>query len=318
MTAQQLDTLFASVPDLRWLDLTGGEVVARADIADIARSIHRRLPKLALLHFPTGGWFTDKTVAAAKVMRREGGPRLVITVSVDGPPALHDRIRGVSGAWDRAIKTLLALRAEGFETYPGMTLQAVDRNGERWGNVAAIDATVAALAQVLPGFRHRDLHVNVAHSSEHYFANTQLGEAPVNRVDATDRADVAAAIAAFARRKGAPHDPISLIEAAYLAMLPAHFRHGRSPIPCRSGELSAYISPAGEVFACTIDPRPIGELSDHGWSLARLWDTQRRKDLATDVRGGACVGCWTPCEAYQTLLASPVATGRGLLNQALT
>ncbi len=296
MTAAQLDSLFASVPDLRWLDLTGGEVVVRRDLAQIAASIRRHLPRLAMLHFPTAGWSCDDVLTAADALSWRPGPRLVLTVSIDGPRALHDQIRGVNGAWDRAVETLVKLRERGYETYPGMTLQP--------GNIAAVDATVDALADVLPGFSHAGLHVNVAHTSPHYFDNERCATATTEQITE--------AISTLRRSKGRAGDPIEAIEALYLALLPAHLRHGRSPIPCRSGELSAYIGPDGEVFACTIDPRPIGHLRDYDWDLGSLWEGDARARLAAEIADDRCVGCWTPCEAYQSLLASPSALIRGL------
>lgn len=301
MTAAQLDALFASVPDLRWLDLTGGEVSARADIAAIGASIRRRLPRLAMLHFPTGGFSTERTLAAARALRWPRGPRLVLTVSFDGPPQVHDRLRGVQGAFAAAARTWAALRAEGFEACPGMTLQP--------GNLDAIEATVSALKAEDPGFSRRDLHVNVAHTSGHYFGNEAAG-LHAHRKRAIEVAQ------AFAATKGRPTDPVQVIEAAYLALLPAYARTGRSPIPCRSGELSAYIAPDGEVFACTIDPASIGTLSAFGYDLARLWRTERRAAVTAAIAADRCAGCWTPCEAYQTLLASPVATLRALKESA--
>ena len=183
-----------------------------------------------------------------------------------------------------------------------MTLQPANRH--------ALDATVAALQAELPGFSHAELHVNLLHRSEHYFAN-------MDRTPTAAPAPLATTMAAFARSKGRPSDPVELIEWSYLQLVPEHLRTGRSPIPCRSAELSAYIAPDGEVFACTIDPRPIGHLRDHDWSLASLWNTAARRALAADARAGRCVGCWTPCEAYQTLLASPARLGTGVLKARL-
>ena len=292
MDAAQLDRLFASVGDLRWLDLTGGEVITRRDFGAIAESLHRHLPKLALVHFPTGGWSTDATVAAAQALQRPGGPRVIITVSIDGPSALHDRLRGMDGAFVRATETLRRLRElPGVDAYPGMTLVPA--------NVDAVDATVAALRAEIRGFRYGDLHVNFAHTSAHYFDNAGMTRTPA--------AALSGALERLVRSKGRPTDPVALIERLYLELVPEHLATGNSPLPCRSAELSAYIAPDGTTYACTIDPRPIGALADHDYDLTALWRTQRRRELAADAYAGRCVGCWTPCEAYQTLLASPVA-----------
>ena len=297
MTVNQLDRLFASVPRLTWLDLTGGEVVAREDLADIAAVLHRRLPRLALLHFPTAGMRPEATERAARAMVRPGGPRVIVTVSLDGPQAVHDRLRGMPGAFERALETWQRLDAvPGLAVYAGMTLQP--------GNLDQVDATVAAIAQARPGFSHADLHVNFLHRSGHYFGNEAVaGCAPEA---------VARALADLRLRKGVARGPVAAIEAAYLKLVPQNLATGRSPLPCRSGELSAYVAPDGTVYACTIDGRPAGRLEDFAWDLGALWEGDARRALRTEVAADRCAGCWTPCEAYQTLLTQPVALARAL------
>lgn len=298
LSAAAIDRLFASIPRLPWLDLTGGEIVLRRDLAAIADSLHRRLRRLAMVHFPTNGLLGDAALAAARALRRRGGPKVIVTVSIDGPPPLHDEVRGLDGAFDRAVDTLRRLRAEpGVDVYAGLTLQP--------RNLDAVDATVTALAAAVPGFGPDDLHVNFLHTSPHYFANES---APRCDPDA-----LATALSAFGRRRGAPTDAVRLIEWGYQRLIPAHLRAGASPIPCRAGELSAYVAPDGTVYACTIDPRPIGDLADHGHDLAALWRTAARRRMAAEARAGRCAGCWTPCEAYPTLLASPAVAARALL-----
>ncbi len=297
MDADQLDRLFASAGSVSWLDLTGGEVIARRDLEAIARSVHRRLDRLALLHFPTGGMQPERVVEAARLFTREGGPRVVISVSVDGPPALHDQLRGVDGAWEKAAQSLTLLRqVPGVQAFAGMTLQP--------GNIDAIDACVAALAGRLPGFSHSDLHVNYLHRSGHYFGNLDLLPA--------DSARITSALRAFNAHKGSPVEPYGLIERLYLSLAPQHLATGRSPIPCRSAELSAYIAPDGTVHPCTIDDRPIGRLADYNFDLRALWVNSERRHLQREVAADRCPGCWTPCEAYQTLLTSPVQLARAL------
>lgn len=295
LDAGELDRMFASHPGLVWLDLTGGEVLARKDLPAIVASIRRRLRRLALLHFPTAGMSPRRTLAAARSMRWPGGPRLAVSVSVDGPPALHDRLRGVPGAFDRAVATLALLRDEpGVDVFAGMTLQP--------GNVDAIEPTLGALAGRLPGFGADDLHVNVMHRSEHYFGNA---EQPTPEAGELQRA-----LTAFVRRKGLPSSPYAAVEAAYLRLFGVHQRTGRSPLPCGAAELSAYVAPDGTVHACTIDPLVIGRLDAFDFDLAALWSTARRRAVRAEVRAERCAGCWTPCEAYQTLLTQPLALAR--------
>lgn len=298
LTAAELDRFFASAGSVSWLDLTGGEIVLRRDLDAIVASVLRHLPQLALLHFPTNGLLPDAVERAARSMVVPGGPRVIVTVSIDGPPALHDRLRGLEGAFDAAMETLARLdRVAGVEAFVGMTLQPA--------NLGAIDETLAAVARARPGFGPADLHVNYLHQSPHYFGNMDVERC---RPEA-----VAAALTAFRRSKGVPLDPVRAIEWAYLKLVPENLRTGRSPVPCRSAEISAYVAPDGTVHPCTIDDRAIGRLEEFDWDLRKLWASAERRRLRAEIVQDRCPGCWTPCEANQTLLASPAKTAAALL-----
>ena len=300
-TADEWDRFFASARHVSWLDLTGGEIVLRRDLGDIIESVHRHLPKLALLHFPTNGLLPDAAVEAARRMVRRGGPKVVVTVSVDGPPALHDRIRGMDGAFESAMETLSRLQViHGVDAFVGFTLQP--------GNLDALDATIDALAERRPGFTAHDLHVNYLHRSPHYFANL---DGP-----ALDPSAAREVLRRFRGSKGVPLDPVRLVEWAYLRLADENLRTGRSPVRCRSAELSAYVAPDGTVYPCTIDDRPIGRLDAFGWDLRALWASEQRKHLADEIANDRCPGCWTPCEANQTLLGSPLGLARALVRSA--
>ncbi len=145
LTVAQWARVFASVgPALSWLDLTGGEVTSRADFGALARAALDACPSLALLHFPTNGENPGAVEAVARELQG-GHARFVVSISLDGPPQLHDRLRGDPGAFDRAVDTWRRLRSLGVESYFGMTLSDY--------TVAHVDATRAALADAVPGFR---------------------------------------------------------------------------------------------------------------------------------------------------------------------
>ncbi len=279
---------------IRWLNLTGGEVFLRDDVPEVVAAALAAEPRLAVLDFPTTGQRTERIVPAVERIARLGIPRFFVTVSLEGPPALHDRLRGREGAFDRMTETFAALRrVRGVQAFLGMTLS--DRNA---GAVA--DAVRAVKARV-PGFSERELHVNVATWSGHYYDNLAAGVGkPV---------DVRAAVKGVLARRRGRLSPTDRLEALYLALAPEHVRTGRSPLPCRSLFTSVFVAASGEVHPCTVYGRPLG----NAWEtpLPEILATPDAEDARRVVAEDRCPGCWSPCEAYQTILANlPRVLGR--------
>ena len=279
---------------LSWLDLTGGEVTSRPDFAEIAIAAVEECPRLAMLHFPSNGRDPDLLVETVRAVQSADPSRLILSLSIDGPPETHERLRGDKGAWQKTVESFRRIRALGVEVYFGMTLSP-------W-NVDLLEPTWSALAGEIDGLSWRDLHVNFLHVSPHYFGN--------EGIQRNDPEALAAAIEAFVARRGLPRRPTHLLEHLYLRHVPEHLRSGRSPLPCASLTGNAFIDPEGCVYPCHIWDEPVANLREHGYSLAAVWTLQRAITLRGEVEADRCPGCWTPCEAYPTLLSNLARAAR--------
>jgi len=291
LTLDEVGRFFRTNPHFTWVNVSGGEIFLRPDAAEVLESIVQACPDLYLLDFPTHGQQTGRVVDAVERLLATRLPRLLITVSVDGPAALHDRIRGVDGAWDKAMETferLRALRRRGYRPFLGMTLQSE--------NVDAFDATFEAAARRVPGLRPRDLHVNLAHVSGHYYEN--------NGLDPLDPRRAEKALDRIRRRRGLGVHPVAVLERRYQRLAKRFLRTGRTPLPCHATSSSIFLDSTGNVYPCSIYDRRLGNLRDHDLDLRALLETARVARLRKEIRRGQCPQCWTPCEAYPTILAN--------------
>lgn len=291
--ADQIGEIFRMSPGFSWINMTGGELFLRPDLLQVIRSIVKENRDLYLLNFPTNGYLVDViTDTVREIIRTFDIPRLMVTVSLDGPPNLHDHIRNKPGSWDRAMETYSRLRKmknRHFDVYFGMTLQ--DQNAD------AFDAMVSAVRERIPSIAHDDFHVNLLHLSNHYYANASC-EGIRNR---------GAMLRSFrsVRRAGRwrlPH-PVTFLENRYQDMAGHFLETGRTPVPCQAMNASFFMEPSGTVYPCTIYDRPLGNIRDAGYDLRRLWNSEERLSIRQDVKKGSCPQCWTPCEAYQSILA---------------
>jgi MoaA/NifB/PqqE/SkfB family radical SAM enzyme len=277
---------------LTWLNLSGGDVVERPDAPALMAAVATRLPDLALLDFPTAGQDGRATLAALEPLLDSDIPRLYVTVSLDGPDEVHDRVRrrrGAAAAARATFERLSRVRRKGFTAVVGMTLSR--------HNLPASAARAAAceLAALLPsGIATRDLHLNLAHHSPHYYRNAQ---------DVAPPAEAALALLRHVRGlAGLPLSPLGLVERRYWARARRYLRDGDPGLPCGALRSSVFLGADLTVHPCSLFDRPLGKLSDVGLALRRIPELPGARDALGLVEARRCPRCWSPCEAFPTLL----------------
>jgi MoaA/NifB/PqqE/SkfB family radical SAM enzyme len=300
MTPDEVGLFFERWPQFSWVHLTGGEIFMRRDIDDLIASIQDRCRSLYLLNFPTTGWFGDRTVRTAQQILDRGVGRLMITISIDGPRTLHDEMRGLPGSWDRGLETYRRLRGikrANFQPVVGMTL--LPKNAGR------VDETIEAIRAVVPEFERSDLHLNIGHDSAHYFGNVGY---PV----ADRSAAIIQAVDDHRRNLGERLHPVDFLESRYQRLIPKYYHTHKSPLPCTALSSSCFIDAYWDLYPCSIWSEKIGNLRTNDFDLQGLWDSPRRTTLREAVVEERCAHCWTPCEAYPTILGNLVKATTGM------
>lgn len=294
LSLEEIDRLFSKANRFSWINLTGGELFQRPDINDIFTIIINRSPSLYLLNFPTNGFQTADIVAAVNsILNNTKLPRLIVSVSLDGPPELHDRIRGVSGSWENAVQTfrlLRNIRSSRFSVYFGHTIQSA--------NLGIFDETLGACRKVLGDISIEDFHINIAHASDHYYDNADTEALP----DQEKALHEVKRISAL--RKQNVFSPIAFIEKRYQQRVRGYLSHGRVTLCCQASAASCFINSSGIVFPCTMFDEPLGSLREYDMDFGNLWNSINRVRSRELIKNSNCPGCWTPCEAYQTILAN--------------
>lgn len=102
-SAEELPTkYYEKIPDgLGRLNVTGGEPMMRDDIEDIVGILYK---KAKVIEISTNGFYTDRILSIANKY-----PNVMFRVSLEGLPALNDRLRGTKDGFDHALRTMLGL-----------------------------------------------------------------------------------------------------------------------------------------------------------------------------------------------------------------
>lgn len=301
LTTDEVIALVRENPAITWADLTGGEIFLRPDINDILDAIVTGWRRLAILHFPTNGFLTDRIVAGVKRIAGRGPAQTIVTVSLDGDETLNDEIRGIKGGFRRQIETFKALRRiPGITTVFGVTLSSY--------NLGRFAQTFDACVQECPGLTIDDVHLNVAQVSGHYYDNDQSGGIP-------DASSARRELEAYRKLRGRPRSAQQFLESAYLGYLDAFLQTGQTPMPCHALRASCFIDPWGVVYPCITYSKPIGRLRETGMRLAPIWNALETAQVQREIWEGQCPQCWTACEAYQSILGNVLAGRCGTRRQ---
>ncbi len=292
LSLDEIRRFFQRSNGFSWIDVTGGEVSLRKDFVDICEAILENCPDLLLLHYPTNGYLTDQVVRYTKEIARMSPEKLIVTVSTDGDEKTNDYIRGIEGGYRRQIETFRQLREiPGVNVVLGMTLSS--------DNVDHFPDAFAAAKREIPDLEYRDFHVNIVHESEHYLHNPDL-----KLRQAVKPQDLARATESYAKLRGFGLSPIDYLERTYLKRVRRFVETGRTPMRCHALNASCFVDSWGSVFPCTVYDHKVGSLREVDYDLARIWNSDEAVRIQKEIWDYKCPQCWTPCEAYQSIMGN--------------
>ena len=109
LSLEEYDRISRTIPFINVLGISGGEPFLRKDLPEIIRIIYNNCSPL-VVDLPTNGYFPQLIVEQAEKIARDC-PRMTVDLqlSIDGPPAVHDAIRGLKDGFARMRETYLGL-----------------------------------------------------------------------------------------------------------------------------------------------------------------------------------------------------------------
>ena len=291
LSLSEIETFFQKNNHFSWVNLTGGEIFLRSDLPEILETTLTECKDLCLLNFATNGLQPKRTERILAEMPTHPTSKTIVTMSVDGTQKINDKIRGVKGNFKKSVETFRRIRAldrDDLSVYFGVTLSNY--------NAGQLDVTYEALQREVPTLRREDIHINVAQQSSHYYGNADEEELATEEGILRDVAEH------LARQPRVALSPVRFLEKRFLQHLQDYLRTRRNPLPCHSLSASCYVDSFGVVYPCINYDRPLGSLRDVDFELDAIWRRTETKKVQKEIKQGNCPNCWTPCEAYQSIL----------------
>ena len=304
LTVEEIEKIFASVGEVYFFNISGGEPFLRKDIVDIVRVGCEQLNP-TVVHIPTNALSPQRIAALAEeilVGMREWSPgtKLTLKPSFDGVEEFHDWVRGIPGNYAKLIETLELLRElrgryDHLRVGVGTVISTMNidhlpeiiAESERFG----VDSYISEVAEERQEMRNVSSGITPSHE--------QYGAAIQRFRDMT-----------FDRLKDA-HGLELLTQGMrhfYYELTRRWLRDQKQVIPCYAGVSNAHISPYGDLWPCAIlaGSKSLGNLKDVDYDFYRLWHSSRADEVRAGIKAGEC-DCPLANQAYANMLLSPKA-----------
>lgn len=304
LTVDEIEAIFASVGEVYFFNISGGEPFLRKDIVDIVRVGCEQLNP-TVVHIPTNALSPQRIAALTEEilvgMRRwSPGTKLTLKPSFDGVEEFHDWVRGIPGNYKKLIETLellRELRAEYDHLRVGVGTVISTMNIDHLPDIIAeserfgVDSYISEVAEEREEMRNVSSGITPSHQ--------QYGAAIQQFRDMTfDRLKEAYGLELLTQ--GMRH--------FYYELTRRWLRDRSQVIPCYAGVSNAHISPYGDLWPCAIlaGSKSLGNLKDVDYDFYKLWHSSRADEVRASIKAGEC-DCPLANQAYANMLLSPKA-----------
>lgn len=295
LTLQEIDNFFKRANRFSWVGITGGEPFIRNDLCEIIDIVVKYCRVLNAIHFATNAQLKDKIFGIVdRIRNKKHKPRIIFTISLDGTPELHDRIRGEVGAWKKAIDTFIYLKQlKSVRVQIGYTVSLK--------NIGMFQGTFEALRNVYPSLRFDDISVNVFQKSSFYYENQAMED--LNSQDIKKEIEIIQRL---------DKDKISInnfLRRSYLNLYIKYLDIKKCPLKCQALSSTCFLDPYGDLFPCAVYNRKLMNVKDIGTDFESSWNNDDAKSLSYKCSHNQCPGCWSPCDAYSAITGSLLKLG---------
>lgn len=289
-------TTYSKLPaSLRDINISGGEPFLREDLIEIVREIKKACPK-ASLNISTNGFLVD-TIKQVLPEIKTVCPGIAVSVSVDGIGQMHEIVRRVPNAWQKALETIRFcrdhLKIKNIKL--AFTLNNLNyhhlRLAYEWSRRLGVQFTMA-----------------VAHSSKIYFGKENRVETAAHLLEKEFSFVIGVLLASL--------KPKDWIRAYFVDGLLKISTGKKRPLESYAGEDFFYLDPKGDVYPSVIDNVIMGNVGD-AKNFKDIWRSQTAQKARNDVKGFES-NYWMVCTARTAIKRNPLKVANWIFQNKLS
>jgi radical SAM protein with 4Fe4S-binding SPASM domain len=298
LSLAEIEKLAPQLGKLLWLAFSGGEIFLRSDLVDITKLFYR-INKPAIILLPSNGLLSDRIYQVVENILQEcPKSSIVVKLSLDGPEAVHDNLRGVPGAYRKMLATCEALgklvdKYANFEL--GINTVFCQANQDY------IDGVID---QVLT-LQHVKTHtVSLVRGDilrdDLKLVDLQKYKKIIERLESDLKKKLAPMYGFGGAKLKAAQDILQrrqIYEAAQTA---------RRTFPCYAGKLNLVLTETGDLYPCEdfSEIMKFGNIRENNYDLQRLLKSERGRKILDFIDDNGC-HCTHECYFMTNILFNP-------------
>ena len=279
---------------LRDINVSGGEPFLRQDIVELVRILHKTCPRARIV-ISTNGYLTDLIKSKMYEILRHV-PDAGVGVSIDGIEEMHDKIRGIPGGFNLAIKTVEVLRKEVGVRNLRLAFTVSRQNVEHLSKVYDLSRKLGV-----------QFTMALAQSSEFFFGGKRVEESPDTNV-------LKEQFNYVIRQELKSWQPKRWVRAYFTKSLLDFAITGKQTLSSRAGTDFFFLDPFGNIYPSVVHNAIMGNL--HEKNFEEIWNSPEAEAARAKVRE-AKQDVWMICTARTAIKNHPFRVGWWILKNKL-
>jgi radical SAM protein with 4Fe4S-binding SPASM domain len=298
LSLAEIQKIAPQLGTLLWLAFSGGEIFLRSDLIEITKLFYS-VNKPAIILLPTNGLLTDTIYRSVETILKDcPQSSIVVKLSLDGPEAIHDELRGVAGAYQKTLATSEALGSlvEKYDNFElGINTVFCQANQDH------IDEVID-LVQKLPYIKTHT--VSLIRGEVFRDDLKQVDLKKYNTIIGRLESDLKKRLATVYSFRGGRLKAAQDILQRRLILAAA--QETKRTFPCYAGKLNLVLTETGDLYPCEdfSEQMKFGNIRETGYGVHSLLRSDKGQKILEFINSRGC-HCTHECYFMTNILFNP-------------
>lgn len=296
LSLYEIERFSKSIGDIHSIGFSGGEPFLRKDLPEITRMFYRN-NNVKIMTIPTNGLLPKLIFKTTKrILELCFKTKINVSLSLDGPKEIHDRIRNVNGAFEKVIDTYKLLKTL-KKKYPNFKIMVSSTISQK--NIAKLYELIDFIKENMISVDILNFGILRGDPRNESYKTPPLREIVKLENYANEQTN--------RKPKGLSDHMAKLFNKSLFGVKMKTLKINQQVVPCEAGRLAATIMENGDVKHCEMLDS-IGNLRKD--SFLTIWNSPYSKKKRQNIVNGECF-CTHECFLYPSVIAHPLI---GFLN----